>query len=49
MKKRKQVKKVVRTAKTRTWTYRTLRGTTGYYSGHPVEELSLKKQPEKKN
>jgi hypothetical protein len=40
--------KIVRKAKGRTWAYRTIKGTFGYYSGHLMDGLSQKKHSKKK-
>jgi len=40
--------KIVRKAKRRTWAYRTIKGTFGYHSGHPMNGLSQKKHSKKK-
>ena len=46
---KKTSQKIVRKAKERTWVYRTIKGTFGYYSGHPMDEFSLKEAFEKEN
>jgi hypothetical protein len=40
--------KIVRKAKGRTWAYRTIKGTFGYYSGHPMTGF-LKRSTRKRN
>lgn len=41
---RNQVRRVARRARGRTRAFKMMHGTAGYYSGHPMDSLSLKKR-----